>query len=184
MKPQELGQIGEYVAEIFLRQNGYITWRPVKFIRFLELAVAYEGIRGESCEKEPPEPLTLTVPTDVGYISLTYWRGRCLSIDGRRITQLEYSIYAPCVKKCIKKAMGPLLEVFRPIARELLSYRRVLKTFDLFAFKNGVIYAVEVKTNGGKISDIQREKVVVLKNIRHLLIHVYLQNPVVKLERL
>ncbi|ACB40500.1 hypothetical protein [Pyrobaculum neutrophilum] len=182
MNPPDLGQLGEYIAEVFLKRHGYKTWRPQEFIRLLEMAAAYRAIEGE-CGGEPKEPITFSIPTAVGYVKLTYWRGRCLPIEGRRAEPLEYSVYVPCVKRCIEGELGAILEAATPLV-ELLAERRAMETVDLFAFKDGVFYAVEVKTNGGRVSETQREKAAVLRGIRHLLVRVYLQTPLVKIEAL
>jgi len=180
----ELGRVGECVAEAVLRQRGFSVWRPDEFIRLLELAAVYGVVNGE-CKEEPKEPLTLSVPTEAGHIHVTYWRGRCIPQVGRVATPIEHSIYVPCLKRCIEESLdGQLLNALRPVALELLAYRRALKTVDLFAFKDGVVYAVEVKTNSGKLSEKQWEKTSVLRVLRHLAVRVYLQNPLVEISQL
>lgn len=88
------------------------------------------------------------------------------------------------MKRCIEKKLGPLLPTLGLALAELLSYRSLLKSIDLFAYKDGVLYAVEVKTNSSRPSDVQIEKTAVLKKVRHLLVRVYLQNPLVEIKPL
>lgn len=184
MNKAELGRVGECVAEAFLRQRGFSVWRPDEFIRLLELAAIY-GVVGGECGQEPKEPLTFSVPTEAGHFHVTYWRGRCVPHEGRTATPIEHSIYTPCLKRCIEGSLGEqLLSTLSPVAVELLAYRKALKTVDLFAFKDGVVYAVEVKTNSGKLSEKQWEKTLVLRLLRHLAVHVYLQNPLVEINQL
>jgi len=184
VKKVELGEAGECIAEIFLKRRGFNVWRPDDFIRMLELAAVYETIDG-TCEEEPREPLMFSVSTRAGYVHVTYWRGRCPPLEGREAAPLERALYLPCLKRCIEEALGEqLLKALRPIAAVLLEYRRVLKSVDLFAFKDGVVYAVEVKTNSGKLSERQVEKTEVLKLIKHVLVQVHLQNPLVEINQL
>lgn len=184
MNKAELGRVGECVAEAFLKQRGFSVWRPDEFIRLLELAVVY-GVANGECKQEPKEPLTFSVPTEAGHVHVTYWRGRCIPQEGRAATPIEHSIYVTCLKKCVEESLGgQLLNALRPVALELLAHRKALKTVDLFAFKDGVVYAVEVKTNSGKLSETQWEKTLVLRLLRHLAVRVYLQNPLVEISQL
>jgi hypothetical protein len=184
VKKVDLGKAGECVAEVYLRQRGYLVWRPEEFIRLLELTAAYNAIAGE-CKQEPKEPLTLSIPTHVGYVYVTYWRGRCIQQLGREATEIERSLYAPCLKKCVEETLGrELLEALSPIASEFLAYRKAIKTFDFFAYKDGVVYAVEVKTDGGKLSKAQVEKTLVFRSVKHLVVRVHLQNPLVEINQL
>jgi hypothetical protein len=184
VKKVELGKAGECIAEVYLRQRGYLVWRPEEFIRLLELTVAYSAVAGE-CKQEPKEPLTLSVSTHVGYVYVTYWRGRCIPQLGREATEIERSLYAPCLKKCIEETLGrQLLEALGPIAPEFLAHRKILKTVDFFAYKDGVVYAVEVKTDGGKLSKAQVEKISVFSSVKHLAVRVHLQNPLVEINQL
>ncbi len=183
MNSQLLGKIGEYIAQEFLKMRGYLVWRPDDFIKLLEVAVVYSVVNGK-CDGEPKEPLVIAIPTPVGHIAITYWRGGCLPGGGRAATPLESSIYAPCVKKCIEETFGSLLDPLKSFATELLAYREALKTIDLFAYKDGVFYAVEVKTNSGKLRDSQVEKAVILKKwLKPLVVRVYLQNPLVEIKQ-
>jgi len=184
VKKVDLGKAGECVAEVYLRQRGYLVWRPEEFIRLLELTAAYNAIAGE-CKQEPKEPLTLSIPTHVGYVSVTYWRGRCIPQLGREATEIERSLYAPCLKKCVEETLGrELLEALSPVASEFLACRKAIKTFDFFAYKDGVVYAVEVKTDGGKLSKAQVEKTLVFRSVKHLVVRVHLQNPLVEINQL
>ncbi|MFN3804695.1 MAG: hypothetical protein ACK4SY_06540 [Pyrobaculum sp.] len=176
-----IGKLGECIAIETLRRRGYLVWMPEEFIRHLELAAIYYTIDGK-CGEGPKEPLSFSIATPFGYISLTLWRDSCIEDAGRKATPLEY-IYLPCVKRCIEKKLGPLLPTLG-LAAELLSHRSLLKSIDLFAYKDGVLYAVEVKTNSGRPSDVQIEKTTVLKKVRHLLVRVYLQNPLVEIKSL
>lgn len=177
-----LGKIGEYIAVEFLRERGYLVWKPEEFIKILELTAVYYAVDGV-CSTTPREPLTFSVSTPVGYISLTLWRDRCLDVEGKKAMPFEY-IHLPCVKKCIERDLGPLIKIIEPIFYNLLTYRSLLKTIDLFAYRDGVIYAVEVKTNSGTLSKTQIEKTLVLKGVRHLLLRVYLTQPFVEIKHL
>ncbi|MGC9049705.1 hypothetical protein [Pyrobaculum sp.] len=177
-----IGRAGECIAEEYLKTRGFLVWRPGDFIRLLEVVLAYSVVSGE-CREEPKEPITLAIPTPVGYVSVTYWRGRCLSEGARTATPLEASLYAPCLKKCVEEAIDrPLLHVLSSAAAELLQYRAALRTVDLFAFRDGALYAVEVKTNSGKLTESQLEKASVLRRwLKPLVVRVYLQNPLVEI---
>ncbi|MEM4437699.1 MAG: hypothetical protein QW680_03590 [Pyrobaculum sp.] len=177
-----VGRVGELLAEEFLKENGYAVWRPDQFIKLLEMAALYRVVSGE-CKTEPKVPLRISIPTKSGYVSVVYWRGNCIDIDAVEATEIERSLYAPCVKKCIEKTLGEFVKLAET-AETLLEHRRVLKSIDLFAYKDGVFFAVEVKTNSGKLSSIQREKTIVLRQLKHLVVHVYLQNPLVEIEYL
>lgn len=179
----ELGQIGECIAAHRLKKLGYNVWTPKDFIRMVELAALYYTIEGE-CREEPKTPLTFTLATPAGYVTITYWQGRCLDAAGRPASLIEASVYAPCIKKCIETGLGRLLEVLKPHWRDLLQHKSALATIDLFAEKDGVLYAVEVKTNEGKLSKAQVEKTMVFTNFKHLAVRVYLQNPLVEIKTL
>lgn len=177
------GKAGECIAEIFLKQRGFKVWRPDQFVKLLELTAAASRVEGK-CVAEPKTPLRMSVPTPSGHVSVTYWRGRCIELeDAVDATPLETSLYLPCVKKCVEKALEETPELAK-IADTLMEYRHVLRTVDLFAYKDGVFYSVEVKTNSGKLSNAQREKTVVLRQLRHLVVYVYLQNPLVEIKTL
>lgn len=176
-----LGRAGECIAAEALRDRGFAVWTTEEFIRLLELAAIYISIRGE-CKEEPKEPLIFTVPTRYGYFTVSYWKSCPKELIGRPATPLEYPIYLPCVKKCIEHMLGRLMDPL--LARvELLEFRNALKTVDLFAEKDGEFYAIEVKTNSAKLSKAQEEKTGALP-IRHLLVRVYLQNPLVEIKNL
>jgi len=177
---KEVGVVGECIAAEALRQRGFRVFKPGEFVRALELAAVYHSLEGQ-CAAEPPRPLAYTLATPYGYVKVGYWRGRCL--EGLPdATPLEASAYAPCVKRCIEAELGPLLQALsRHI--HLLAYRRALATVDLFAEKDGEIYAVEVKTNTGRLTEAQREKAEALE-LKHLLVRVHIQNPIVEIRPL
>jgi len=177
---KEVGVVGECIAAEALRLRGFRVFKPGEFVRALELAAVYHSLEGQ-CTAEPPRPLAYTLATPYGYVKVGYWRGKCL--DGLPdATPIEASTYAPCIKKCIEAELGPLLQALsRHI--HLLAYRRALVTVDLFAEKDGEIYAVEVKTNSGRLTEAQREKAEVL-GLKHLLVRVYVQNPIVEIRPL
>ena len=182
---QLIGRIGECAAEEYLRHRGFLVWKPSEFVRLLELVALYNTLTGE-CTAEPREPVTMRLPTRVGYVSVTYWRNKCIQENGREATLLEASTYAPCVRRCIAEALGqPLLQTLSGVSERLLENRRALKTIDLFAYKDRVLYAVEVKTNGGKLTERQLEKATVLRDLlKPLVVHIHLQNPVFEIEHL
>jgi len=177
---KEVGVVGECIAAEALRQRGFRVFKPWEFVKALELAAVYHSLGGQ-CTAEPPRPLTYTLATPYGYVKVGYWRGRCVE-ELPDATPLETGVYAPCIKKCIEAELGPLLQ---PLSRHihLLAYRRILATVDLFAEKNGEIYAVEVKTNSGQLTEAQREKAEVL-GLKHLLVRVYIKNPIVEIRPL
>ncbi len=177
-----IGKIGEYIAAEYLKERGYLVWRAGEFTKILQLAAIYHSAVG-SCSTEPREPLTFSIPTPVGHLPLTLWRDKCLDIEGKKATPLEYA-YLPCVKKCIERELGRLLEIEKTIIYKLLSYKSLLETIDLFAYRDGVLYAVEVKTNSGNLSRTQVEKTLVLEGVRHLLLRVYLSQPRVEIRHL
>ncbi|MEZ0319210.1 MAG: hypothetical protein ABWK05_04345 [Pyrobaculum sp.] len=179
----ELGRLGECIAAHQLKKLGYNVWQPRDFIRIVELTALYYAIKGE-CIDEPKTPLTFSIATPVGHVSVTYWQGRCLDVESRPASLIETSIYAPCIKKCIETNLGNLLELLKPHWRDLLLHRAGLATIDLYAEKDGVLYAVEVKTNEGKLSKAQLEKTLVFRNFKHLIVRVYLQTPLVEIKTL
>ncbi|ABP51306.1 MAG: hypothetical protein OWQ51_00575 [Pyrobaculum arsenaticum] len=182
---QLIGKIGECAAEEYLRHRGFLVWKPSEFIRLLELVALYNALTGE-CAAEPREPVTMKLPTRVGYVSVTYWRNKCVQVSGRETTPLEASIYAPCVRRCVAEALGQsLLQTLSGVSERLLENRRALETVDLFAYKDGVLYAVEVKANGGKLTERQLEKAFVLRDLlKPLVVRIHLQNLVFEIERL
>ncbi|MFN7104996.1 MAG: hypothetical protein ACK4M3_00160 [Pyrobaculum sp.] len=100
----DIGKIGECIAVETLRRRGYLVWTPQEFIRNLELAAVYHTTDGE-CVESPKEPLSFSIATPFGYISLTLWRDSCIEGAGRKATPLEY--IPPLYEKMYRKKAGP-----------------------------------------------------------------------------